>query len=934
MKTKILKSILALLLTFMALPMMGQDYLKIYFKDGHTERHYMKLVQSISATKYDLEGNLHDDYQMQQIVMPDTTYSYYIDDIDSVSFRKVDEEQVKKNVESVANSINPIFEQCYTIEEMEAHLNQIKDIDGVEDVWRAGDDIVVQIRDWHKVYFTFPIVPQTTKAQLIKTARAINTRPIMHKAPLKSDGTLIKVAIAFQMNGDSRFSDAKELDLELKNHFKQMGFDAHFIPDEETGEVLDIDFYERRMFEYDIVFIDTHGGYSSGKHSFYTSIKPGFWYQVGEDLEDIFDIDDISYGSCRTGEGLLDFGNFKIVSEDFIRKGNYNFTGPGPHIVFSGACRTFQGTKTLTIEHKGQKQDIQGCSSSVAEVFFNKGADICLGYSSSTSYSSEAAYDFFSNMLNGASQEIAFSILDTNLKYEADNKSYLIDLINPNSEFENPKSIFLFKPHTEEVNKEAVNIEYYQNHTVTINGDATLFNVDGIKGAGFTLSYYDPVEHMVKVNAEIVPASFANHKVKFSAKLENLVMGRKYSYCAYTYDGLYYNYGEPCSFTIEAPTDIPAEAIDLGLPSGTKWASYNVGASKPEEYGNYYAWGETETKDSYTWDNYIHCDGTKETCHNIGADIAGTDYDVAHKLWGDRWTMPTKAQINELTKQCTKEWTTLNGVKGCKITGPNGNSIFLPAAGFAVYDYLPYKPDVYGMYMSSTMCEDDIAENWYLDADENNFVRAGVWKYYGFSVRPVISPEPVIVENADQPLDLGLPSGTLWAQCNLGASQPHELGNYYAWGETKPKEKYDMASYALYNSRTDTYTDIGTNISGTKYDAAHVTLGGTWHMPTYAEFTELKDECEWKYTVMNGVNGYRVTGPNGKSIFLPCADSKENESAYPAAPSDTYGHYWSSMGMANDPGYAYSLNFNEKDVWWPHGYLSFIGFSIRPAMTK
>ena len=416
MKTRLIKSVLALLLTFMALPMMGQDYLKIYFKDGHTERHFMKLVESISTTKYDLEGNLHDDYQMQQIVMPDTTYSYYLEDIDSMTFRKVDEERVKKNVESVANSINPIFEQCNNIEEMEAHLNQIKDIDGVEDVWRAGDDIVVQIRDWHKVYFTFPIIPQTTKAQLIKTAKAINAWPIMHKAPLKSDGTLIKVAIAFQMNGDSRFSDAKELDLELKNHFKQMGFDAHFIPDEETGEVLDIDFFERRMFEYDIVFIDTHGGYSRGKHSFFTSIQPGFWYQVGEDLEDVFDIDDISYGSCRTGEGLLDFGQFKIVSEDFIRKSNYEFTGPGPHIVFSGACRTFQGTKTLTIEHKGKPQEIQGCSSSVAEVFFNKGADMCLGYNSSTSYSSEAAYDFFSNMLNGVSQEIAFFLLDTNLK--------------------------------------------------------------------------------------------------------------------------------------------------------------------------------------------------------------------------------------------------------------------------------------------------------------------------------------------------------------------------------------------------------------------------------------------------------------------------------------------------------------------------------------
>ena len=93
MKTRIFKYIAVVALLFMAIPMQGQNYLKLWFKDGHTERHFMHLVKSISATKYDLEGNLHSDYQMQQIIMEDTTYSYYIADIDSMSFKKVDEEQ-------------------------------------------------------------------------------------------------------------------------------------------------------------------------------------------------------------------------------------------------------------------------------------------------------------------------------------------------------------------------------------------------------------------------------------------------------------------------------------------------------------------------------------------------------------------------------------------------------------------------------------------------------------------------------------------------------------------------------------------------------------------------------------------------------------------------------------------------------------------------
>ena len=87
--------------------------------------------------------------------------------------------------------------------------------------------------------------------------------------------------------------------------------------------------------------------------------------------------------------------------------------------------------------------------------------------------------------------------------------------------------------------------------------------------------------------------------------------------------------------SVSAPKD--AEAVDLGLPSGTKWANMNVGAEHPEDYGSYFPWGETETevKDEYGWNTYIHCDGSAATCHNIGSDIAGTQYDAAIANWGD-----------------------------------------------------------------------------------------------------------------------------------------------------------------------------------------------------------------------------------------------------------------------------------------------------------
>ena len=94
-------------------------------------------------------------------------------------------------------------------------------------------------------------------------------------------------------------------------------------------------------------------------------------------------------------------------------------------------------------------------------------------------------------------------------------------------------------------------------------------------------------------------------------------------------------------------------------------------------YGGYYAWGETEEKDSYDWSTYTHCDGSSSTCHDLGSDIAGTQYDVAHYRWGGSWVMPTHDQQMELLNNCTYEWTTVNGVNGGRFTSKtNGGSIF------------------------------------------------------------------------------------------------------------------------------------------------------------------------------------------------------------------------------------------------------------------
>ena len=167
-------------------------------------------------------------------------------------------------------------------------------------------------------------------------------------------------------------------------------------------------------------------------------------------------------------------------------------------------------------------------------------------------------------------------------------------------------------------------------------------------------------------------------------------------------------------------------AVDLGLPSGTKWANMNVGASKPEDYGLYFAWGETvgytsDTSDGhrFDWASYKWCNGSDETLtkYNTKSDKGTVDNktvldledDAAYVNWGDKWRMPTKEEQNELRTECT--WTLqaegnteYNGVVGYKVTGTNGNSIFLPVAGWR--ENTEFRcPSEYGFYWSASLYE-------------------------------------------------------------------------------------------------------------------------------------------------------------------------------------------------------------------------------------
>lgn len=190
----------------------------------------------------------------------------------------------------------------------------------------------------------------------------------------------------------------------------------------------------------------------------------------------------------------------------------------------------------------------------------------------------------------------------------------------------------------------------------------------------------------------------------YTYTLSDLKENTTYYYCAYLFVDGSYTYGEVRSFTTGKKNDeiTPGQMVDLGL--SVKWAGWNVGATKPEEYGGYYAWGEFEEKEDYWVTTYQHYNQESREYVFIGNDISSTEYDVAHVKWGGNWRMPTRRECQELIDKCIWTWITYKGVNGQKVTGPNGNSIFLPAAGACIGQVNGI--NLIGYYWSATFGDD------------------------------------------------------------------------------------------------------------------------------------------------------------------------------------------------------------------------------------
>lgn len=426
-------------------------------------------------------------------------------------------------------------------------------------------------------------------------------------------------------------------------------------------------------------------------------------------------------------------------------------------------------------------------------------------------------------------------------------------------------------------------------------------------------------------------------------------------------------------------------AVDLGL--SVLWADCNVGGNYPTAYGGLYGWADASgKKTSENNNNYPSANPPSSICGNAA-------YDIARSKWGGAWKLPSEENIKELVTKCKWKYTTINNREGYIVTGPNGNHIFLPIAGWRVGE--GKVRTILSLYWSGThyVCHGNKKASYCLMINDSQHMKYVKERYWGQSVRPVMSrvsitaglkkgkhtldykpnnavdspyDDEVSSDGADEDIDIAkifeeldrdkkgkaerekaenerevpypIPSDSVpdrtvshyngpyaidlglsvrWADRNYGAESVSDYGKLVPWGDPYGIKLGD-GKYLGAN--------VPNEISGTEKDIVREHWEGKWCIPTCDEMKELVEKCKWEWTTQNGVNGYRVTGPNGNSIFLPAAGCKFSYSSF--YKENVSGYYWTSTLKKKNKVWIlmFTGKFYDMSSW---GYD--IGHSIRPV---
>ncbi len=600
MRNTIIKSILILVMAFLALPMMGQDFMNIFFKNGDFRKFYMKNITEITTSKFDANGVQHSNVDYQHITTIYDKYVYSLEDVDSITFTKIDEELAEHNFVTAMPSVFSTISDCETIDDVEKKLDIIKNTEGVADAWSDGHILHVAIAQDEVYSFHFDHDKDLDKDDFVNMANQVKASLPQMKTAIKQDGTRLKVVIANQQHKDKRRDSHKDdYFYPLMNSFSSIDdIDAHYV-EEPTIDF----FYEHcknpetaehlNLYDYDVIFLITHGSYGSEYLYMYNTqqvVKSGIKWHDFATSEDILIVNQVEQPSWKNNyqsfKNWRDESKYKdatdaninywffhegrdnqlvwvahpMLTETFFRHivpAETKFSNPNS-VFFNLSCQSLMGDEEDTPSFK------------LAEEFTKRDLGAYIGYDQTNSVGQPAGYHFFMNMLNGMSLKQAIDKLPEEEKHEPKGGNIVADLLIYPQNTENEK-LFLSQPITKEITNEEATSDYNESNMVMLTGTATLLDynvhlIDGIK-VGFSLTYNDPVAHTQHINTENVHL-LDNNKVEFYVFLENLERNRTYQYCAYTYDGLNYNYGNVNSFKIDKLNELILSTNSVSLNVG------------------------------------------------------------------------------------------------------------------------------------------------------------------------------------------------------------------------------------------------------------------------------------------------------------------------------------------------------------------------------
>lgn len=469
--------------------------------------------------------------------------------------------------------------------------------------------------------------------------------------------------------------------------------------------------------------------------------------------------------------------------------------------------------------------------------------------------------------------------------------------------------------------------EHSAKINVTISGylkDMTKF---GVCYASTTDSLTNHTAKVKEFTQSDIPESGS-----LEVELTGLKEGTLYYYQAFASSDNDTVYSTQDQFTTSTRFPV-AEYVDLGLPSGTKWAKWNMGAKQESDYGGYYGWGDATGDLDVSNSNLRSADFSKG---NKSENVAGNvSFDIVKAKWGGYWQMPTSAQLLELANSNYTTWEFVSNYEGSGHNGyviksnQNHNSIFLPIPGYKNHDGVT----------------DQNSSSYYWSANYDvRSTMAYVVHFYGvndgqasefspnlgFSIRgvymePIVYPADSAVAKNVKAVDLGL--SVCWADQNIKSKDDPSKDAYFSWGSIAEQSTYSRDSYQYQGENISTMDE---EILPEDKDAAVQLWGGTWRMPTIDEMSELVNNCTWTKTSSNGVEGYRVTGPNGNSIFLPIDGYKSLSQLYSGD-----GRYWTSTdyskGSVKDEAYAMFFTDTQQFI---SSFTRAYGLPIRPVRAR